>query len=272
MSFITTLLSAVIPSLFGGRGGSSTQPQSGIAPNPGTMQPSAVPQQPAVTNDGGFLKNAGKLLGNEMLSAFGSKLTAGTRGSATLKYNQAAFPGTNPWEHLGSGARGQELAQMAASQNQQKQAERASIRQSQTQIAQSRMAAGSSLSNQIYANNGNASLAMISKILKMTGVLTEAGQSYQEASLGDTHLQSQIRSLRSGANLNRVSAELAPFLAHTGRISAGGRISREAKSITDMWNNSKMKGTFRDFLQSLGGKNNAAIAPRKTNPLKLNIN
>ncbi len=269
---ITALLSALIPTLFGGRGSRQQTTGQSMAPSVGAFQPSAAVQQPQVTNDGGFMKRAGMLLGNEMLSAFGSKMTARMRGQSTLRYNQAAFPGTNPWEQMGSGARGQELAQMASSQNQINQAERASIRQSQTQLGQSRMAATSALAGQIYANNGNASLAMISRILKNSGVLTEAGRDYQEAQLGDTQLQAQIGGLRSRANLDRVAASLQPFLASTGRISAGGALSKEAKSLIDMWNSSKMKGNFGKFLKGLGGRNNAATAPRIKNPLKLNIN
>ncbi len=270
--FLGSLLTSVIPLLFGGGGGGTSQ-QSNIAPSVGSMQPSAAIQQPPVTNDGGFLKNAGKLLGNEMLSAFGSKMTAGMRGQATLKYNQNAFPKTNPWEHLGGGARGQELAQLAGQQSQMKQAERASIRQSQTQMGAARMAASSALSGQIYSISGPKSLRLISQILKGSGLLLNAGDSYQTGELSDNLLEAQIGGLRSQANFNRVSAELAPYLATTGRISAGGRLSKEAKGIADLWNNSKMRGTFRDFLKSLGGNNNAATAPKKPdNVLRFKMN
>lgn len=259
MSFLPNLLTAIIPSLFGG---GSQQQSGGVAPNVGSMQPSAAIQQPQVTDDGGFLRKAGKLIGDEMLSSFGSNITAGIRGRSTLKYNQAAFPGTNPWEHLGSGARGQELAQISSNAQQVKQAERASIRQSQTQLGQSRMAATSALAGQIYANNGNSSLQMISRILQNSGVLTGAGEDTQDAQLSNTYLEAQIGGLRSKANFDRVSAELAPYLALSGRISAGGRLGKEAKGIIDAYNSSNFKGSLLKFMKSLGGNNNAATAPR----------
>ncbi len=270
MSIFETILSSIIPSLFGG--GGKQQGNNPMATPVNSMSPSQVPQQPPVTNDGGFLQNAGKLLGNEMLSSVGSRMTAGMRGRATLKYNENAFPGTNPWEHLGGGARGQELAGIAQSQNMARQQERASIRASQTQLGQSRMAATSALAGQIYQNNGNQSLPMISRILQNSGVITEAGKDTQDSQMSNTYLTAQIGKLRSGARLDTVTSELAPYLSQTGRISAGGAVSKEAKSIIDMWNSSKMKGNLRSFLQKLGGNNNASTAPkRKYNPLRLTI-
>ncbi len=222
------IFGAILGRNSGGSGGSGVQQQQdqggGLSPSlVADKQETPSPTKAARPNFS-WLQSAGEMLGNTALTAFGNKMTAKSRGKATFDYNQAAFPGTNPWEQLGSGAQsGGQLADVAVQTKQM---------QNQKDIAG--LGAASQFANTIVKNTGNAGIPMASQILRRAG-MPMADTDFQDFSMLPDNVTAGISQARGAANLSQTNARLAQFVAITGRINSGVPVTRAIQSIAEIF-------------------------------------
>lgn len=218
-----TIIATIGSRLIGLNSGPTTTQGTGGSAAP-SANASLVPPPPAPTPSGGsWLGDAAKILGDRYLGAYADRMTAGMQGEATLAYNEAAYPGTNPWEHLGSGAHGQELAQISVKQKELQQRERESKRNANVALAGARINAGTAMASALLADGGRLNAPAAADILRRTGAIDPSVdfdprdmiRGRTEAQLG--HLDaSAMAAYASGeqsltqAQLNRIEAELRP--------------------------------------------------------------
>lgn len=183
MSFWASLGTSALSSLFGGSRDTLELPVDTSV----SLSPSSAPPDPQDIAEqennmfGEFMDSFEKQAGG----AIGSSLTASMRGKATKKFTDAAFPGTTPWEQLGSGASG--AAQQGALAGQElQQRERESKRQAETSMKIAQTQSAAELMKAFMAQFGSSGAAETMKMIMATGMfpnidVRQMGQSLADA-------------------------------------------------------------------------------------------
>lgn len=208
MSFFGSLLSG-LGSIATGLLGSKASPAANPAAGGAFMMPSQVPVAPQAQNprplSGQFLDGLKEVMPNAG-SALASYATAGLQGKAVKKFNDSAYPGTTPWEQLGSGADGGSMVDMGTKADEMRQREKESQRVQETAFAQSRMQAALLVAGELLKNGGNASLAGAERVLMSSGVLSPAGFGVDPRTFSADRVRADIGNLQASARRQHADA------------------------------------------------------------------
>ncbi len=204
--FLGGLFQTILGSLAGGLGGGqSSQPaqasvgvEQSLNPGQVPIAPDPVPPAPPPKGLGASMRasghsfmadvldQAGQTARKAMFASYEGKIA----GQAQRSYNQTAFPGTTPWEQLGSSAgSGADYASMAQKSEELTQRERESQRGSATQLAAARIGVGERLATTLIGAGGDP--RMIADILLKTGAIPP-GQPIDVSSMSRDRLASEI--------------------------------------------------------------------------------
>ncbi|MCA0422507.1 MAG: hypothetical protein LCH61_04140 [Proteobacteria bacterium] len=236
MSWIANLLQGVLGSVAGGSPQQPAAPNSSMVPPapPDPVSPAPPPAGlagSARANGQDFLGDViddmGKVARQGMFAGVSGKIA----GMAQKSFNDAAFPGTTPWEQLGGGGNAQgggAFTDVALKSEELAQRDRESQRASHTALASARLQAGSALANTAFQNGDYATAE---RVLKAAGVFPQEygmkaemmanGRLAQEMRESDSRINlnwSQEKTSNTQADLNLSSADrnrmettLAPF-------------------------------------------------------------
>jgi len=205
MDWISALLPALINGLFGGgrRAAAPTPTNDVFGPgNPGNAGLTYGASTPADQSAGGF--GSGGILGSSLQSVLATALFGGINarlaGRNQRIYNKTAYPGTVPWEQMGTGSAGAQAGNMASPELMQR--ERESRRNAQVALQTSRMNATAGLAGHAMNAGGAAAGPLVASLLRAGGILPP-GVAFDPRIMVRGRPEAEIASLEAGAERTR---------------------------------------------------------------------
>jgi hypothetical protein len=267
---IGDIFKAIIPTMIGSlAGGASGAGQNQAAGMNTSLQPNqgggGTPPFNGAEFGKGLMSSVGDIVGSTARHAIESKLRAKIDGKARKDFNDEAFPGTAPWEQLGSGG---EFTQGMTEGLQLKQREKESQRAADTQLAQARIQASQAVGGQLIEQGGVTALPTVLDLMARSGAFP-AGEGFDpdafsrlkaDAEIARTDAQTAESKSRSALNWSMVDKTIAQKnldeqALHLNVVKSsieafdklyGGHLSREFRSGWQLLvNDIILGGSFR---------------------------
>jgi hypothetical protein len=226
MGFLGSLFSSVVPKLFSGLFGQKQAPVSTVT----SLSPSAGGQSETDTaGEGkGFLQGLWSTAKDSFSDSVGDAVSAWSgnalgvnkmNGQAQKNYMDAAYPGTTPWEQLGSGGGAGAFAQGAVAGQQIKQQDKAVNLQAQTQLSTARIQAGQMFGTELLRQGVKPSDAM--ELMMKSGAFT--GQPVNMKNMGAT--VSELRKGEIAAQTQHIQAQTDTERERPAQVRADTKVS-----------------------------------------------
>jgi len=201
MGFFSALFPALLNGLFGGFGGGRAAappapPSDVFGPGPGGLTEGAVSAGDRAAGGFGLGGILGSSLSSVIANAMFGGLNARLAGKHQRMYNNAAYPGTVPWEQLGTGSAGAQAGSMASPELLQR--ERESKRSAQVALQTSRMSASAGLAGHAMAAGGAAAGPLVASLLRAGGILPP-GVAFDPRIMARGKPEAEIAALDAGA-------------------------------------------------------------------------